>query len=312
MNYVIYARKSSENEDRQVLSVPAQIEELTQIAKQMGLVVIDTLTESMSAKQPGRPVFTKMIERIHKGEVHGVLCWKLDRLARNPVDGGTISWLLQQGIIQQIQTHSQTYRPTDNVLMMQVEFGMANQFVRDLSVNTKRGLKQKAEKGYPTGQAKLGYLNDKTEDQGNRFWVVDEERFPKVQLLFTKFLKGSFSVADICRYAINDLKLTTVPRKRIGGKLVQQSYVYEMLKNPIYAGFFYYQGTRYELHKDLPRVITENQYWKVQDLLGRSGVPRPKGMIDEGVYNHFAVCGHCDCGITHDKKTATYLFRVWK
>lgn len=300
--YVIYARKSSESEDRQVLSIEAQLSELQELAKRLGLSVVDVLTESMTAKQPGRPVFNKLLERIVSGEIQGILCWKLDRLARNPVDGGNISWALQQGRIKEIQTHSQRYLPTDNVLMMQVEFGMANQFIIDLSSNTKRGLKQKAEKGYPSGQAKIGYLNDKTEDHGNRFWVVDPLRFELVRLIFLKFLKGSYSVADVYRYAVDELLLTTVQRKRIGGKLVTRSYVYEMLRDPIYAGFFYYNGHKYQLNSSLQRVITEDQYWRVQELLGRSGIPREKGAIKEGVYNHLMVCGHCTGVVTHDKK----------
>ena len=86
-----------------------------------------------------------MLERIYQGEANGILCWKLDRLARNPVDGGNISWAIQQGTIQQIVTFGRTYYPTDNVLMMQVELGMANQFIRDLSVNVKRGWQRRSE-----------------------------------------------------------------------------------------------------------------------------------------------------------------------
>ena len=135
LKYLIYARKSSEAEDRQVASIDSQISVLTDIAKQEGLEIIDTLCESQSAKAPGRPLFSKMLEMIYKGQAQGIICWKLDRLARNPVDGGQINWMLQQGVIRHIKTHDRSYYPTDNVLMMSVEFGMANQFIRDLTVN---------------------------------------------------------------------------------------------------------------------------------------------------------------------------------
>ena len=144
--YVLYARKSSEAEDRQVASIDAQIGELKKMAGELGIDVVASITESKSAKAPGRPEFNRMLELISKGSVKGILCWKLDRLARNPVDGGQISWLLQQGVLQQIQTYGRAYYPSDNVLMMQVELGMANQFIRDLSVNVKRGLRKKVDR----------------------------------------------------------------------------------------------------------------------------------------------------------------------
>jgi len=146
--YFIYCRKSTEAEDKQVLSMESQIRELTDLAKRLGLRVVGVLTESKSAKAPGRQAFNELLQRIYKGEASGIICWKLDRLARNPIDGGQISWMLQRRVIKHILTADRSYYPEDNVLLMNVEFGMANQFVRDLSRNTKRGLKAKVEKGW--------------------------------------------------------------------------------------------------------------------------------------------------------------------
>ena len=93
IKYFLYARKSSEGEDRQVASVSSQIEELKDLAERQGLDILDILTEEKSAKAPGRPVFNRMMEDIQNGKAQGIICWKLDRLARNPVDGGQIGWL---------------------------------------------------------------------------------------------------------------------------------------------------------------------------------------------------------------------------
>jgi DNA invertase Pin-like site-specific DNA recombinase len=94
IKYFLYVRKSSESEDRQVASIDSQIKELTEVAKKEKLKIIDVLTESQSAKAPGRNQFNDMVQRISKGEAQGILCWKLDRLARNPIDGGSINWML--------------------------------------------------------------------------------------------------------------------------------------------------------------------------------------------------------------------------
>ena len=144
MKYFLYVRKSTDTEDRQVLSIEEQLVELRALAKKENLAIAVEFTESRTAKVPGRPIFNDMMDRIQRGEAQGIICWKLDRLARNPVDDGLVRWLLQQGVIQRIATPEKSYFPPDNVLLMSIEFGMANQYIRDLAVNTARGLRQKA------------------------------------------------------------------------------------------------------------------------------------------------------------------------
>ena len=62
--------------------------------------------------------------------------------------------------------------------------------------------------------------------------------------------------------------MTTAQRKIYGGKLVEESYINTMLKNPIYAGFFFSDGVRYELDGKLPRVITEEEHCRIIQMLG--------------------------------------------
>src|SRR3989339_2289818 len=111
MRYFLYARKSTDVEDKQVLSIDAQLAELQALAKREQLNVVEVFVEKRSAKMPGRPMFGEMMARIQKGEAQGIVCWKIDRLARNPVDGGQIQWLLQNSVITHIQTHDRGYYP---------------------------------------------------------------------------------------------------------------------------------------------------------------------------------------------------------
>ena len=118
MHYFLYARKSTDVEDKQILSIEAQLAELREIAKRNDLNIAEEFIEKRSAKKPGRPVFNEMLKRIQQGEAQGVICWKIDRLARNPVDGGQVQWLLQEGVLRHIQTHDRSHYPNDKVLMM--------------------------------------------------------------------------------------------------------------------------------------------------------------------------------------------------
>ena len=146
MEYVIYCRKSTESEDRQMLSFDSQEKELLALAEKVGLNIVKVFRESKSAKEPGRPVFNEMIKMISSGKAEAILCWKIDRLTRNPVDGGQIQWLLQNNKIKCIQTFEKNFLPSDNVLLMSIEQGMASQYIRDLSVNVKRGNRAKMKK----------------------------------------------------------------------------------------------------------------------------------------------------------------------
>src|SRR5438034_15796 len=118
LKYFLYVRKSNEDRKRQVASIEDQITEMRKLAQRLNLNIVEIIRESRSAKKPGRPEFNKMIGRIHKGDANAILCWKLNRLARNPIDGGQISWMLQQAIIKHIQTYSSEFKPTDNVIIM--------------------------------------------------------------------------------------------------------------------------------------------------------------------------------------------------
>lgn len=271
-----YFRKSSEAEDRQMLSIDSQADEAARISDFYKLSkFVEVFKESKSAKKEyGRKEFSRMMEMVVAGEIDCIVCWKLDRLARNMTEGGQIIDLLSSGVIKAIITHDKVFYPWDNVIVMAVEFSQGKQFLKDLSVNVKRGQTKKAEMGVPHGVAALGFLNDKAEEKGNRRWLVDENRLWAIKKLFEMFLTGTCSASKLHKYAVNELKLTTVKRKRIGGAPITLSRIYEILKDTTYAGFFMYGGERYELDPSLPRLITEAEHEKVKALLSKKNIPK--------------------------------------
>jgi hypothetical protein len=121
LKYFMYCRRSSEDDSKQVQSIDEQTERLTILTNDLGLNLVEVLTESRSAKKPGnRPVFDEMLERIENGEADAILCWQINRLSRNPVDSGKIQWLLQKGILKSIQTIDREYLPSDNALILSI------------------------------------------------------------------------------------------------------------------------------------------------------------------------------------------------
>ena len=88
--YLLYCRKSTDEEDRQVLSIEAQLAELREFAVKEKLEIVDSLCESKTAKEPGRAKFGEMLDRIEHGQADGIISWHPDRLSRKFIDGGKI------------------------------------------------------------------------------------------------------------------------------------------------------------------------------------------------------------------------------
>ncbi len=300
--YFIYARKSSESEDRQMLSIGSQITELKKLAIKLNLEIIEpAYEESQSAKDPGRPQFNELMHRVSKGEAHGVVCWKLDRLARNPIDGATVIWAIKQNGID-IVTPSQTFnQQNENSLLMYMEFGVAQKFVDDLSKNVKRGLNTKAEKGWLPSGAKAGYMNDKYAEKGSKTILPDPDRFPLIRKAWDAMLTGTYSVIDILRLLNNEWGYHTLKHKRIGGKPMSRSQIYKTLTDPFYYGEFEYpMGSGIWRQGKHEPMITRDEFDKVQRFLGRKGRPRPRTRSFD--YTGLLECGECHAMITAEEK----------
>jgi len=301
LRYFLYARKSSESEDRQMASIKDQEIEVKKIADELDLEIAGYFNESKSAKAPGRKVFNEMLLQIEKGEADGIICWKLNRLARNPVDGGKISWMLQNNIIKHIQCFGRDYKPSDNVLMMQVELGMANQFIKDLSVDIKRGMRQKAERGWnPFPTLPIGYLHHKdrkgvVQDQEI---IKDEERYLIVQRLWKLLLTGVYSIAEIKREG-DKRGLVNFNKK----PYCIHTY-HKLFSTEFYFGYFYWNdtnGNKKRLRGLHVPMVSEQEYDKAQVLIGNHKRPtrRKKYYFS---FRGLLSCGECGCSITAERK----------
>ena len=295
MRYILYCRKSTDTEDKQVMSLDSQEKEMRAFAEQQGLEIIKVFTESKSAKAVGRPVFDLLLAELNKGKAEGILCWKLDRLARNMTDAGRVMDMLQRGVIHQIRTHDAIHLPTDNVLMLAVQLGMANQYIRDLSENVKRGNRTKLEQGGWPNRAPFGYKNDKATKE----LVVHPKESKLVRRAFDLYATGQYLVNEV-RKVLNKEGFRTS-----SGTPVNKSLVERILRNPFYSGVMFSHGKYYE-GKHEP-IVGRELYEQAQNVL--SSLTRPK------VQKHFFPlrgilrCAGCTCAYTANiKKGHTYYY----
>lgn len=305
MRYILYARKSSESEDRQVQSIDDQLRILKEMATSRGWEIIEEITESHSAKDPGaRPGFEQMLKKIERGQADAILCWAINRLTRNPVDSGKLSWLLQTGVLLAIQTADKQFLPSDNVLLFAVETGTANQFILDLKKSVKRGTESKVAKGWAPYRAPEGYYNDLYEHT----ILPDPGRFEMLQRAWQLLIAGTHTVAQIVKILNEDWGYTTRKRHKSGGGKLSRTVAYDLFTNRFYAGYFPFKG---ELYKGSHQpMITMAEFDQAQ-LHIRGAVGKRRQKRHEFPYTGIITCTCCGGGVTGELQTGRHKRGRW-
>lgn len=290
MNAAEYLRKSTDTEDRQILSKEGQQQENVRRAKLNGDEIKWSYSDSGSAKRPGtRRDFKLLVSDIHSGKVKKVYIWALSRLARNPVEAGEIQWLLQEGILEAIVTKDKIYLPTDNVLQMAVEMGMATQYSLDLSKDVKRGMLQKAKLGWRPGRACIGYMNDYAGLKGEKKIMQDPDRFAIMRECWNLLLTGAYTVPQIHRKATKELGFTIRGNRTEQARPLGLTTLYQAFSNPFYFGEFDWDGETYQGGHE--PMITRDEFERAQMILGGRGKPRQRRYLNN--YAGLIRCGCC-------------------
>ncbi|MCX6766818.1 MAG: recombinase family protein [Candidatus Moranbacteria bacterium] len=289
IKYFIYCRKSSEDEERQILSIEAQLTELREFAKQNSLFVVKEFYESKTAKEPGREIFNEMLSEIEKGNAGGILAWNPDRLARNSIDGGRIIYLVDTGKIKALKFPTFWFEATpQGKFMLSVAFGQAKYYTDNLRENILRGIRQKLRRGELPAKAPSGYFNEPR----LRTIEPDKRTFRKVKQALEAFATRNYTLSKI------QSKMFSLGLVAKTGKPLHLSTIQDILKNPFYYGNFLYKGELYQgSHKPM---ISKKLFDKIQQAMIDNGKPRKKQKKDF-LFKNFARCGHCGYMITAEK-----------
>jgi len=300
MRYIIYARKSTESEERQVMSIESQLAELKEFAAKEKLEIVASFQEAQTAKEPGRMKFSEMLSFLQSGKADGILSWNPDRLARNSIDGGQIIYLLDTGKIKDLKFPTHWFENTpQGKFMLNIAFGQSKYYVDNLSENIKRGHRQKLRKGIWPGFAPLGYLNNSK----TKSIDIDTKKSALVRKCFELYATSDYTLKNIKQF-LADFKLDSYK-----GNVLSTSCVQRMLKNPFYYGTFRFNGELYEGSHE--PIISKKLFDDVQQVMNNRGKKKRKRK-HEFAFSGFMKCGKCGCLITAETQKGHIYYRCTK
>lgn len=296
VRYCLYARKSTEEEDKQALSIESQVKEMTTLAARDGLEIAEIKREAHSSKEVGqRAVYNQMLDEIRTGKYNGILTWAPDRLARNAGDLGAVVDLLDQKRLVEIRTYTQTFTNNPNEKFMLMILGSQAKLENDQKIiNVKRGLRARCEMGWRPSVPPTGYLPEKNVDKKCQA-RVDPKRAPIVRQLFEKVGNEGWSGRQTYRW------IDKSGFKTRTGKRLSLANLYIILRNPFYYGEFEYpvgSGEWYQ-GKHEP-IITKDLFDRAQANLRDQYIPKTESK--EFAFTKLIKCGVCGSGITADEK----------
>jgi DNA invertase Pin-like site-specific DNA recombinase len=256
--YFLYARKSTEPDDKQAMSIPAQLVELREFASRENLNIVSEYTESKSAKTPGRDVFGEMMMRLECGEANGIIAWHPDRLARNSIDGGRIIYAVDTGKIVSLRFPTFWFEPTpQGLFMLQVAFGQSKYYSDNLGENTRRGMRQKLRRGEWLTKAPFGYTNNPK----TRNIEPDEVKAKIIVRAFDEYATGKHTLVSMAQFLF-DLGIATKSGTPLGKASIKR-----ILTNRAYLGFTKHNNEFFP--GSFAPIVTPAQFDAVQKILAK-------------------------------------------
>lgn len=298
LKYCLYARKSTESDERQALSIESQVKEMLQIAERENLEITEIRREAKSAKDSGnRPIFKELIGDIDQGKFNAILTWAPDRLSRNAGDLGSLVDLMDEKKLLSIRTYGQAFSnsPNEKFLLM-ILCSQAKLENDNRSINVKRGLRTRCEMGLWPTCPPTGYLKEKRVDHKGVCYI-DPDRGHVIRQMFEKVAYEKWSGRKIYNWLRFDLNFRTA----LGKKHLSLGNIYRLLENTFYYGPFEYprgSGNWYQGKHEA--IITKELFDLVQEQTKNAQLVRRENI--EFAFTKIMKCGLCGSGISATEK----------
>ncbi len=306
--YVLYARKSTDDAQRQVRSIDDQIAECRQLAERLGIRIADVVIEKKSAKKPGlRPLFRQMMKDIQKGKYDGIIAWHPDRLARNMKEGGEVIDMIDENYIKDMKFVMHHFsKDANGKMLLGMAFVLSKQYSDNLSQNVLRGVRRNFAEGKSAAH-KHGYERD--EDGIYRPHPI---RFLLMRKAWEMRLAGQS--LDTINEFLNEQKYSRPMRERQVSMKPQR--LSDVFKDPFYYGILIQANQQVDLrtvYMYFQPMITEQEYTAVQRTADTRSIPF-KQKAKRAPYlplRMLLTCAYCGSRLipgASQGKTKRYLF----
>lgn len=296
---VLYARVSSNEQEKHGFSIPAQVKYLKDYARQNDITIVQEFTESQTAKTSGRVEFNNMLKFLKSSkDVNIILVEKTDRLYRNFKDYVKLEdENFEIHLVKENEILGKN-APSHTKLTHGLKVLIAKNYIDNLREETMKGMKEKAEQGIFPSRAPYGYKNIRN-SQGKNDIAVDDLNAPFIKRAFEIYSSGSISLTDTAQQLLDEGFCYRSYQKRISKSALEQ-----MLKNPFYTGVFKFKGEIMQ-GKHTP-LITKKLFQKVQSAFTKDG--KSLYRKQEFLLGNFLTCGDCGCSIIGEIKKGKYIY----
>jgi site-specific DNA recombinase len=305
---VLYLRVSSRGQletdyDDDGLSIAGQRERCTQKAAEYGAVVVGEYVErAQSAKTNDRPELNAMLARIkEKRDVDYVICWKVDRFARDRRDDANMLFEIEASGARLISATENIDHTPAGRLMHGMLATFAEYYSRNLANEVLKGATEKAKRGGTPGRVPLGYLNIREPQAGGgevRTVIIDPDRGRIITWAFETYATGLYSLTDMV-LLLEARGLHSLGNRRYGPRPLNLSRVHVLLSNSYYIGVVSYRGKQYPgRHEPL---VSQETFDKVQAVLKAHGHAGERDRKHLHYLKGTIRCGICGSGLTYSR-----------
>ncbi len=308
--YVIYSRKSTESEERQIRSLGDQISECKELAKGKNLKVIKIIQEAESAKEPDiRPKFRQMLDDFKSGKYQGLIAWHPDRLARNMKDAGEIIDLIDKDIIKDVKFVSFNFeKNTAGKMLLGISFVLSKQYSDQLSDNVRRGIVNSIKEGKYVQKAKHGYCKDI-----NGFLRPDVDSFLLLKEAFYKRIEGE-TLDKISTYLNNNNYKRSVGINKYKEFQFNKTRLSTVFRDPFYAGVLQYGEDTVDLTTvyDFVPMITPDEFFQINKINDFKQAFQMEKVRERSKTRANFLRGMVFCGYCHSKRVVALTTKKLK
>jgi site-specific DNA recombinase len=292
---VVFGRVSSDDQESNT-SLESQQDTAKSYSEDKALNIIKIWLEPESAWKSGnRKKFDEMIAFVKLNKVRNLIFDCPDRASRNDEDKTVLYHLMDDNDVtihfaRDNKVVDKNRTPEDE-LFMDIMFSFSKYYSKDLSRKVKRGMEKKVSQNCYPSYAPFGYLNTKAEDGETSIIIKDPERYQVVIRIFEMCANDKMSTRKIAE-ELRAQNIITKKTKKRGGTFLNKARIYNLLRNPIYYGWFKWKGC--VIKGSHPNIIEKDLFDKAQETLGCKPMVKYKRNYPFG---GLITCGTCGCSV---------------